>query len=162
MLYNITSATPLLFQAVAHVLKPAEQSPLTRLSRGHLRTTTSDRRGESMPCLSTSSLIKEPLFTSGSVYDKESSQVHIFSPRRGGSFSSSKPSPHRHSPHRNAVPEAKVLTGVAQWEGNQTRPFFFNGLARRQGGPLTYQSLIRITPFQLRKEGSRNCPFIIF
>lgn len=35
-----------------------------------------------MPCLSTSLLIKEPLFTSGSVYDKESSQVRIFSPRR--------------------------------------------------------------------------------
>lgn len=35
-----------------------------------------------MQCLSTSSLIKEPLFTSGSGYDKESSQVHTFSPRR--------------------------------------------------------------------------------
>lgn len=37
---------------------------------------------ESMKCLSTSLLIKELPFTSGSIYDKESSQVHSFSPRR--------------------------------------------------------------------------------
>lgn len=35
-----------------------------------------------MKCLSTSSLIKEPPFTSGAEYDKESSQVHSVSQRR--------------------------------------------------------------------------------
>lgn len=119
--------------------------------------------GGSMQCLSTSLLIKEPLFTSGSVYDKERSQVHIFSPRRAFFCSSSKPSPHRHSPHRNTVPEAKVLTGVAQWEGNQTSPFLTAWQADR-GAPLTYKSpnLYHAAAFQEEKRGSFYCPSVIF
>lgn len=39
----------------------------------------------------------------------------------------------------------------------------FQGLAGRQGGPLTYQSLICITPLQFREKRRRpSYPFIIF
>lgn len=125
------------------------------LNRGHLRTTTSDRSGGSMPvCPLLCSLRK--LYSRQGLHTTKKAHKCTFSVRGGRFFSSSKPSPHRNSPHRNAVPEAKVLTGVAQWEGNQTIPFFY-GLAGRQGGPLTFQPLICITPFQSgEKESSRT------
>lgn len=120
------------------------------LSRGHLRTTTSDRGGESMPCLSTSLLIKEPLFTSGSAYDKESSQLHIFSLRRVVSLLlKALPSSKFASQKRSARGQSLDRGSPVRGKSNGS---LFDGRARGQEGPLTYKSLIYITPLQFRKE----------
>lgn len=118
-------------------------------------------KGESMPCLSTSLLIKEPLFTPGSVYDKESSQVHIFSPRRMvflllKALPSSEFASQKHSARGQSLDRGSPVRG----KSNES---LFYGLAGRQAGPLTYKSLICITPFQFKKKASQPyCPFIIF
>lgn len=108
------------------------------------------KKEESMPCLSTSLLIKELLFTSGSVYDKESSQVHIFSPRRvvflllkalpSSKFASQNCGARGQSPDRSSP---------VRGESNESLSY---SLAGRQGGPLTYKSLICITPLQFVKK----------
>lgn len=85
-------------------------------------------------CLSTSLLIKGPLFTSGSRRDKGRLTGANFQSEDGGFPPPQSPPSHWNSPHRNGVPEAKVLTGVAQWEANQMipTPSFFLSLSLTQ------------------------------
>lgn len=52
--------------------------------------------------------------------------------REGWFFSSSKLSSNRNSPHRIMVAEDKVLTGIAEWRGNQTSSFFKGWLVDRE------------------------------
>lgn len=128
-------------------------------------------------CLSTSLLIKGPLFTSGSWRDKGRLTGAHFQSEDGGFPPPQSPPSHWNSPHRNGVPEAKVLTGVAQWEANQMipTPSFFslslslthNGATGQQWDSFTFRSLICITPFWFRRKGRQAGrrpyhPFIIF
>lgn len=159
--YCITS--PLIFQALTQILTLAANNQpsldtkssklhTNRLSWGHLRTQTSNRSwvNQCSVCPLLRSL--RSLYSHQDLDMTKKAHKCTLSVREGWFFSSSKPSPHRNSPHRSAVPEAKVLTGVAQWGGNQTSPFFF-WLPGRQGGLLTYKSLIWIPPLQFWKDG---------
>lgn len=142
--------------------KRSKQSTLTRQLSSKLHTNrlielrpfaddNLRQKGGINACLSTSLLIKEPLFTSGPVYDKESSQVHIFSPRRVvflllKALPSSKFASQKHCARGQSLDRGSPVRG----KSNES---LFYGLAARQGGPLTYQALICITPFQCRKTG---------
>lgn len=113
-----------------------------------------------MQCLSTCSLIKELLFTSGSVYDKDSSQVPSFGPR-GRFFSPSQPSSHQNSPHKTVVPEAKVLTGLEEW-GGRIKRVPFNTLGGGQKRLLTYNSSLSGSHLSLFWETSSIIHFLSF
>lgn len=108
------------------------------------------KKSESMPCLSTSLLIKEPLFTPGSVYDKESSQVHIFSQRRVvflllNAAPSSKFPSQRHGARGQSLDRSSPVRG----KSNESLSC---SLAHQQGGSLTYKSFICITPLQFSEK----------
>jgi len=93
------------------------------------------------------SLIKEPLFTSGSGYDKESSQVHIFSPRRVVSFlpPPSKPSPRWHSPQEHCA-RGQSLDRTRPVRGKPSRPLSVSRLSSwgRKAASLAIHHLLGI------------------
>ena len=101
-----------------------KQSTVTRQSSSKLHTNwlielrpfvddNLRQKAESMPVCPLLCSLRNPYSRQGPHTTKKAHKC-TFSVR-GGFFSpSSKPSPHRNSPHRNIVPEAKVLTGVAQ------------------------------------------------
>lgn len=161
--YCITS--PLIFQALTQILTLAANNQpsldtkssklhTNRLSWGHLRTQTSNRSwvNQCSVCPLLRSL--RSLYSHQDLDMTKKAHKCTLSVREGWFFSSSKPSPHRNSPHRSAVPEAKVLTGVAQWGGNQTSPFFF--LTAWPTGRPAYLQVLNLNPTLAVLEGWRG------
>lgn len=122
------------------------------LSWGHLRTTTSDRRGNQCRVCPLLCSLRNLYSRQGLCMTKKAHKC-TFSVRGGCFFLLLKALPSSKFASQKRCARGQSLDRGSPVRGKSNESLFY-GPARRQGSPLTYQSLICITPFQLRKRGS--------